>query len=84
MEGNVLEDDLALEGGEFAGAGLFGDLLDVVEVLEDFVRGAEGLLEDVVDADQALDGLEQHEQGEDEAGEIGRRRMAPALIWSRA
>ena len=68
----------------FAGAGLLDDLLEVIEILEDLLRGAQRLLEDVVDAHQALDRLVEHQQRHHEAGEIARRSCAPALIWVRA
>ena len=50
--------------------GVVGDALLVVQVFEDLLGGAERLLEDVVDADQPLHRLEQHDQGDDEAGEV--------------
>ncbi len=43
----------------FIGVRLLDDLFGVIEILENALRGAEGLLEDVVDSDKALDGLEQ-------------------------
>ena len=63
----------AAKAASFARAGLLGDLFGVVEILEDLLRRAERLLEDVVDADQALHRLEQHQQRDHEAGEIARR-----------
>ena len=69
-EADAVENDALAEAGELDGVRLLDNGFGVVEVLEDFVRGADGLLEDVVDADKALDGLEQHDEREDEAGEV--------------
>ena len=41
----------------FTAPGFSDDLLGVVQVFEDFLRRAEGLLEDIVDAGEPLDGL---------------------------
>ena len=61
---------------QFRGAGLFDDLLIAIQILEDFLRRAQRLLEDVVNAGEPLDGFVQHQQRDDEAGEFsGRERV---------
>ena len=39
----------------------------MVQIFEDFLRSAQRLLENVVDADQPLHRLEQHQQRDDES-----------------
>ncbi len=70
MKRNALKGNLARERRQLLRARLFGDLLDMVEIFEYFVRRAERLLEDIVDAHQPLHRLQQHDQREDEAREI--------------
>ena len=69
-EGDVLEDDAIVKPRQLRRAGLFDDLLHVIEVFENLLRCAQSLLEDVVDAHQALDRLVEHQQGDHEAGEV--------------
>ena len=51
-----------------------------VQILEDFLRRAHRLLEDVVDSGEPLDRLVQHQQRDDEAGELAGASSAAALI----
>ena len=83
-EADVVENDGLLEALQRHRAGLLPDRLRRVQVLEDPLRGAERLLEDVVDSGQPLDRLVEQQQGDDEAGELARRSSAPALICVRA
>ena len=51
-----------------SGFGFSATDLFAVEVAEDFLGRAQSLLEDVVDAGQALDRFVQHQEREDKAG----------------
>ena len=51
---------------------LFDDLLIAIQVFENFLRRAQRLLEDVVDAGEPLHRLIQHQQRDHEAGELAR------------
>ena len=73
----------SLEAGELRGAGGIDDVFLMVEVFEDFLRCAERLLEDVVDADQTLERLEQHEQRDEKLVKCPAVKV-PALICMRA
>ena len=74
---------LVLETRKSRRAGRIDDVFLMVQVLEDFLRSAQRLLEDVVDSDQALERLQQHEQRDEEAGEVP-AVSAPPLICMRA
>ena len=59
-----------LELRQLRGAGFFDDLLIAIQVLEDLLRSAQRLLENVVDAGEPLDRLVQHQKRDHEAGEF--------------
>ena len=77
VEVDIVQHDRVLEFGQLRRARLFDNLLIAIQILEDFLRRAQGLLEDVVNAGEALHGLIEHQQRDDEAGEFaGRQRAA--------
>ncbi len=53
------------------------------EILENFLRRSERLLENIVNAGEALDRLVQHQQGDDEAGELAGRHGVRADLLPR-
>jgi len=69
-ERHVIEDDAALELLEIWARPVFRRSLRRDRGVRKPSAKRQGLLENVVDAHQALDGLIQHQQGEYEAGEI--------------
>ena len=76
VEVDVVQHDRMLEFAELRRARLFDNLLIAIQVFEDFLRSAQGLLEDVVNAGEALYGFIQHQQRDDEAGEFAGRQGA--------
>src|SRR5438105_2514939 len=70
MKTDVVEQDGLLELGKFHRAGLLPDLLIAIQIFEDFLRCPGGLLEDVVNAGEALHWFVQHEKRDDKAGEF--------------
>ena len=83
VERDVFENDALAEARQGGRAGRIGDGLGMVQILEDLLRCAQGLLEDVVDAHQALQRLQQHDEREHEAGEIARGEQAGADLDAR-
>ena len=69
-EADAAEDDGLLEAFQRDGGGPLLDSLGPVQVLENALGGAQRLLEDIVDAGEALDRFVQQQQGQDEAGEV--------------
>jgi hypothetical protein len=61
VETDVVEEDRFLEAREFLGVRLFLDLHFAIEIFEDALRGSQGLLEDIVDAGEALHRFVEHE-----------------------
>ena len=59
-----------LELAQLRGVRLFDNLLVAIQIFEDFLRRAQRLLEDIVNAGQPLHGLIQHQQRDHEAGEL--------------
>src|ERR1017187_1024024 len=76
VETGVLEDDVVLKAGELRRAGRIHHGLGMVEVLEDLLRRTQRLLEDVIDADQALQRFQEHEHGQAECAEGARGKRA--------
>ena len=77
VEADVIQHDAACWNlPSFAAFGLLDDLLIAIQIFEDFLRRAQSLLEDIVDAGEALHRLIEHQQGEDEAGELARGQRA--------
>jgi hypothetical protein len=75
VEVDVVEHHGMLEFAQLGRVGFSTDLLIAIQVLEDLLRSAQSLLEDVVNAGEALHGLIQHQQRDHEAGELARRSM---------
>ena len=69
-EARRFEADGVREALELDRAGLFRDLLGVVQVFEYLLRGADGLLENVVNARQPLHRLIDHQQRDHKTGEL--------------
>src|SRR5271163_4597860 len=69
-ETDLVELNGVLELSEFDRMRFFTNRLDAIKILEDLLRRAERLLEDVVNAGEAFDGLIKHQQGEYETGEL--------------
>jgi len=67
---DLLEFDRLVEGGQRCCVWLVGNLGFLIEILEDALGRAGGLLEDILDASETLDGLVKHQEGYDEAGEL--------------
>ena len=75
-ETHTVELDHLLDGGQGLGPGGILDVVGMIHVCEGPLHRPQGLLEDVVDSDQALDGLQQHDEGDDEAHHLAGRQPA--------
>ena len=67
----------------FAAPGFSTTLLIAIQVFENLLRRAERLLENVVDAGEALHRLIEHQQRDDEAGEIAGGQCAALDLGAR-
>src|SRR6185437_11030122 len=79
----VFDDNRMPETGQADGIGLLNDLLALIEILENFLRSAERLFENVVNAGEPLDGFIEHQQRDDEAGETAGRHRADLDLLAR-
>ncbi len=70
MEGHAVVSDGLLKAHQFRRRRLLLDFFRVIQIFENFLRGADRLLKDVVNAGEPFHRLIKHEQRNHEAGEI--------------
>ncbi len=75
-EADVLKPDGMLKTHQPLRIGFFANGPLAIQIFEDFLGCAQRLLENVVDAGEALDRFVQHQQGDDEAGELAGGHLA--------
>ena len=70
VKGDAVVNDGLLETRQFRSRRPVLDFFRVVQIFENFLRGADRLLKDVVNAGEPLHGLVHHEQRDDETREL--------------